>query len=403
MNENPTDPLSSAATHAALGLPQAAQRSLAKRVVVRLTAFFVEPQRAYNQGVVDAVQILRTGHDHLGDRLAVHEDSSQAEAAATRSDLTRLQLALADNEVVAGLTRGQVGEFAAALQRLEGRIAALDAALTQVRDEQAARLRHDRSQDSLVGLFLREARRRHPEPPDDDRLRALPDPDRELDRAIEEAFAGSFDDVQARRSVYLSDVAPLAGHGRLLDIRPGRGEWLELLARAGVPAYGVDPDAGVVAAGRERGLDIVHADVLGHLASVPDGSLAAVTGFHIAERLGFRGLVELADQAARALRPGGLLLLETPNPANLVVGASARRSPPGGGRSLHPEVLDFVLAARGFADVELRFLHPDPACLEWAPDAHDFAVKPLEPVVQRLNDLLFGPQDVAVLGRRLDD
>ena len=52
---------------------------------------------------------------------------------------------------------------------------------------------------------------------------------------------------------------------------------------------------------------------------------------------------------------------------------------------------------RGFADVELRFLHPDPARLEWSPDAQDFTVKPLEPVLERLNEMLFGPRDVAVL------
>jgi hypothetical protein len=53
--------------------------------------------------------------------------------------------------------------------------------------------------------------------------------------------------------------------------------------------------------------------------------------------------------------------------------------------------------------VEVRRLHPHPAPLEWSPEFDDLTVKPLAPVVERLNDLLFGPRDVAVLGRRVDD
>ena len=400
-SETPIDPLSAAAAHAEIGVPSSG-RSLPKRVVMRVTRFVLESQRAYNRGIVDAIQLLREGDRRLDERITVAAQEHDAATAGVRSELTGLQLALADQDVTTALTRAQAVDLAQAVQRLEARVAALDAAVASVRAEQDARRRHDRAQDSLVALFLREVRRQYPPAPDPVRMRALPDPDDELDRALDHAFTGTFDEVQALRSAYLPDVQPLTAHGRVLDVRPGRGEWLELLAQAGVPAYGVDPNSGVVAACRDRGLDVVHADVLDHLASVPDASLAAVTGFHVIERLGFRDLIELVDQAARVLRPGGALILETPNAANLVVGASAPRSP-AGGRPVHPDVLDFVVSARGFADVELRFLHPDPARLEWSPEAQDFTVKPLEPVVERLNELLFGPRDVAVLGRRADD
>ena len=403
--EMPIDPLSSAVEHAELGLPlrSASRLSSAKRTVERLTRFLTERQRAYNRAVVDAIRLLRDSNEQLGHRVTLQAEDQEQTAAALRSELTKLRLALGEGETATSLNSGQVAELAGAVLRLERRMTELDAAMADVRTEQGSRRRHDRAQESLVSLFLREVRRQFPAAPDPARLHALPAPDEELDRALHDAFAGSFDEVQDLRTVYLDDVRPLARKGRVLDVAPGRGEWLDLLAREGIPAYGVDANARTVAGCRERGIDVVHAEVLEHLASVPDGSLAAVTAFHVAERLGFPGMVELVEQASRVLAPGGLLVLEGPNPANLLFGASAVRLHPDAGRAVHPEVLQFVLSARGFAEVELRYLHPHPAPLEWSGEFDDLSVKPLEPLVDRLNALLFGPQDVAVVGRRTKD
>ncbi|MDQ3898717.1 MAG: class I SAM-dependent methyltransferase, partial [Actinomycetota bacterium] len=402
--ETPIDPLSSAVEHAELGLPlrSAARLSSPKRAVERLTRFLTDRQRAYNRGVVDAIRLLRQRDEQLDHRVDLQADDHERTAAGLRSDLTEVRLAMTETETAAGLTSAQVAELARAVLRLETRMAGLDAALADVRTEQATRRGQDRAQESLVALFLREVRRQLPGTPDPAELRALPDPDEELDRALDEALAGSFDAVQDMRSVYLHDVEPLASKGKVLDVAPGRGEWLELLARAAVPAYGVDANRRTVDECRARGLDVVHAGVLQHLASVPDRSLAAITAFHAAERLGFRNVVELVEQASRVLRPGGVLIVEGPNPENLLVGASGVGVHPAAERALHPDALQFVLAARGFAEVEVRRLHPHPAPLEWSPEFDDLAVKPLEPVVERLNDLLFGPRDVAVLGRRVE-
>ena len=125
-SEIPVDPLSSAAGHAELRLPQSGS-PLSKRVLDRLTRFFLEPQRAYNRGVIDAIRILREDDQQLAQRITHVNDTAERLAAGLRSDLTGLQLTVADGQTYASLTRGQVVELARAVQRLEGRMAQIDA------------------------------------------------------------------------------------------------------------------------------------------------------------------------------------------------------------------------------------------------------------------------------------
>ncbi|MGI8809119.1 MAG: hypothetical protein ACR2KK_15015 [Acidimicrobiales bacterium] len=127
--ETPTDPLSSAAKHAELGLPKSA--ALPKRLVERLSRFFLDPQRAYNRGVIDAIRLLRDDDLRLGNRITLQSDDIARLTAALRTDLTRVELELADSRTDAALTRGQVIELAKMVQRLESRMAQLDAGRTE--------------------------------------------------------------------------------------------------------------------------------------------------------------------------------------------------------------------------------------------------------------------------------
>lgn len=138
--EMPTDPLSSAAAHAEIGGPQS-KTSFAKRAVNRLTRFFVEPQRAYNRGVVDAVLLLRESHRQLGERVAIEGKEHEETAAALRSEVIKLQRALGESDTTTALTRAQVVDLAKSVQRIEARLASLDADIAGVRTEQESRRR----------------------------------------------------------------------------------------------------------------------------------------------------------------------------------------------------------------------------------------------------------------------
>lgn len=165
-----------------------------------------------------------------------------------------------------------------------------------------------------------------------------------------------------RLLVYLPFVKPLAALNPalpVLDIGCGRGEWLELLNDQGIAACGVDTDDGMLAACLERGLNVVSVDALAHLASLPSSSLLAVTGFHIAEHLPFDRLQSLFAQAFRALVPGGLLILETPNPENLLVGSANFYIDPSHQRPLPSQLLSFMAEHQGFAPVRLLRLQEE--------------------------------------------
>ncbi len=121
-------------------------------------------------------------------------------------------------------------------------------------------------------------------------------------RAFEDKHRGSRELIQSRQQVYLPfvrAVAALHPGAPVIDLGCGRGEWLELLQANSIPAQGVDQDEGMLAACRERGLDVHRGDAIAFLAQLAAGSQAVVSGFHIAEHLPFETLQVLVSDALR--------------------------------------------------------------------------------------------------------
>jgi SAM-dependent methyltransferase len=209
-------------------------------------------------------------------------------------------------------------------------------------------------------------------------------------------FRGSTAEVSAKLQAYLPDVHRLVDSGGVVDLGCGRGEWLTLLRAAGVPARGVDADPGFVAAGRARGLDVELGDALGYLQSLPPNSVDLVTAFHLVEHLPTEDLLASLQAAKEALRPGGCLLLETPNPTNLVMAACDFYNDPTHRSPLPPALTEYLVSIEGFGDIEVRPLNPatPPPGLTGGEDC-------CAEVRALLVHMFFGPQDYAVLGYKL--
>jgi SAM-dependent methyltransferase len=175
-------------------------------------------------------------------------------------------------------------------------------------------------------------------------------------RALEERFRGPQEIISSRLLVYLPFIEPLKSiydHPKAVDLGCGRGEGLEILTDNGFDAEGVDLDEGMLAACYEKGLRATNDDAIAFLEKLPNDSQTIVSGFHIAEHLPFAQLQTLVQDAFRVLRPGGLLILETPNPENFKVSSLTFYLDPTHRNPLPHELLSFLPEYYGFQRIKV--------------------------------------------------
>jgi 2-polyprenyl-3-methyl-5-hydroxy-6-metoxy-1,4-benzoquinol methylase len=211
--------------------------------------------------------------------------------------------------------------------------------------------------------------------------------------AFEAEFRGDTEAISQRAEVYLPIITSVSAGipgFPVLDIGCGRGEWLQLLKGHGLAAKGVDSSNTFAEKVRAQGLDVEEADAVYYLTRTADDSVGAVTAFHIVEHLEMNALVALIREAFRVIRPGGVVILETPNPENIVVGSCSFYNDPTHRRPIPPQTLSFYLRHAGFSNVSVAGLAPLNLVDGPVNDA-------LKPIVERFN---MG-QDYAAIGYKL--
>lgn len=176
--------------------------------------------------------------------------------------------------------------------------------------------------------------------------------------SFEDQFRGSREEISRRLEVYLPFLKDAKITGDVLDVGCGRGEWLQLLRSEGIEARGVDRNRVFIEACRSAGLDVVEHDALNYLRGQPDNSLSAITAIHFVEHVPFEMLIAVVDEIRRVLRPGGLLIAETPNPENFMVGSCNFYADPTHRNPIPSETLKFLLESRGLRCKEVLKLRP---------------------------------------------
>jgi SAM-dependent methyltransferase len=373
-------------------------------------------------GVVDRqIAILAEGIRARDDRLTAVEEAS----VRTREDILRQDAALA--EATAGQERQlreatadqerQLREamdvaradadrqFGAARDDLDRRLGAYSRSMNAAQERgRALRERVSTAERRLRRLLTAGAEGTAPGV----RVSPLPlservDHDRstmavEFDYAgFEERFRGSEEEVREHQRAYLDcfrDRQPV------IDLGCGRGEFLHLMREAGLSARGVDVDTDMVLLCREKGFDVTAADAEAFLAALPDDSVGGIFAAQIIEHLAPERVIGLVQLCQRKLSPGGVLVMETPNPTCLTVFADSFYKDPSHIRPLHPDMMQFLFETTGFEDVELRFSAPVSAGA-WVPplDAPAANRELFNEGLERLNRLLYGFQDYAIIGR----
>lgn len=203
-------------------------------------------------------------------------------------------------------------------------------------------------------------------------------------------FRGSREEVKESLRFYLPLLKAASLDKDILDLGCGRGEWLELLKEKGIEGYGIDINRLLIEQARELGFNVIQQDALSHLRGVLDQTLNAVTGFQFIEHISFQTLLEILGEILRTLRPGGLVIFETPNPKNLVVGACNFYSDPTHAKPLFPETVQFILSKLGFVDVRLEYVN----MVAGSP------FKDGSEATNALDSWFYSPRDFAVIGRK---
>ena len=209
--------------------------------------------------------------------------------------------------------------------------------------------------------------------------------------AFEDRFRGTRAEIRSRVEVYVPLVAGvkvISPDAPVLDLGCGRGEWLEVLRDQGLPCRGVDLNAISIADCRERGLQVDMLDALGSLKLLADESLGAITSMHLVEHLPFQVVLELLVECRRVLKSGGLLILETPNPENILVGSNHFYLDPTHRNPIPSALLNFAVESAGFGNVSIMNLHPSE--LQW-PEVRS-------EMDRYMIQSFFGARDYAVVG-----
>jgi O-antigen chain-terminating methyltransferase len=218
------------------------------------------------------------------------------------------------------------------------------------------------------------------------------------------AFENRFREGDEVRSSFGDYVARFRGHSPVLDLGCGRGEFLELLRVDGIEGRGVEGNARAVEACRGKGLEVVQGDLLAFLAAQGDGSAGGVFAAQVAEHLAPAALQKLLHEAHRVLHKGGLLVLETVNPRSVTGFLEVFNRDLTHEKPLHPETLAFLAAAAGFLEVRTEYRSEVDAAsrLQTVPadGLPPGVASALNENVARLNALLYGPREYALLASR---
>jgi 2-polyprenyl-3-methyl-5-hydroxy-6-metoxy-1,4-benzoquinol methylase len=211
-----------------------------------------------------------------------------------------------------------------------------------------------------------------------------------FDEACLARFRGTREDISTRMRHWIPVLsARFEGHLaglHAVDLGCGRGEWLELLQQQGLRVRGVDASAKLQAECQKLGIDVDVADVLGWLENAASGSVDIATCFHLIEHLEVDDRHHVLRELYRVVRPGGVIIIETPNPENLEVGAWRFYMDPTHRQPMPPELLAFMAEFHGFGAVDTHRLHPvaDSDANMWHARLH-------------------GPQDFGIIATRLPD
>jgi len=222
---------------------------------------------------------------------------------------------------------------------------------------------------------------------------------------FEEKYRGSTEDIKQRQSIFLEHFKNCQ---MVLDIGCGRGEFLSLLKENGIGAKGIDLNEDMILYCQKNGLDVSQGNALTYLQSLKDKSLDGVFSGQVVEHLQPDELISLVKLCYDKMKFGTYFVAETVNPTCLSVFAGSFYMDLSHVKPVHPATIKFLMESVGFRDVEFKFFspHSDEAKLEkfeveeGMDEAGRRQLEVMNANIDKLNGLLYGYQDYAVIGKK---
>ncbi len=213
---------------------------------------------------------------------------------------------------------------------------------------------------------------------------------------LENNFRGSEDEIKKKQKVHLKLFTNSKVDYQkfpIIDLGSGRGEFVELLTENKLNAIGIDLNEQMVKRMNDKGLKCELGDAIEYLEKSDSKSIGGISGFHIAEHIPFETLARLIAEAHRVLVPGGTLLLETPNPENISVGAFTFHYDPSHLKPIPPAIMQFLAKHKGFKKADIIRLAPEMSEKEISNASKNSSIKNL---LRRVH----GPRDYALVAEK---
>ncbi len=206
-----------------------------------------------------------------------------------------------------------------------------------------------------------------------------------------DVFRGPEALITERLRTYLPrlDQMELTSASKIVDLGSGRGEWLRLLTERNLSPVGVDTSQILVDRCAQLGLSVEREDALTYLRSIRDRSVSLFTAFHLVEHLPFAYLEKLIAEISRALAPNGMVILETPNPENVLTGACNFYLDPTHRNPIPSPLLKFQCENHGLRSIEVLNMHPNT----------EAQIPGTTALSKRFNTLFYGAMDYAIVAR----
>ncbi len=210
---------------------------------------------------------------------------------------------------------------------------------------------------------------------------------------FEKKFYGDHETLQPKHSQYIDHFH---GVDDVLDIGCGSGAFLTLLKKRGIKAHGIDINPNVVKDCAQHDLSVERADAIPYLSKQKNKTYGAITCFHVIEHMHPEDCLKFLRLCFKKLKPGGKLILETPNTTMLGILNKGFYMDPTHIRPVHPETVEFVLRDLGFKKIKVHTSSqlPEGDRLKSVSDPD------MNFNVQMLNRALFGDQDVSIIAKK---